>query len=45
MVVGAAATDEQIDALVASVAQSRPDIEVDVLPGGQAHWPLILGAE
>jgi dihydroxyacetone kinase-like predicted kinase len=45
VVAGATATDEQIDALVASVAQSRPDIEVDVLPGGQAHWPLILGAE
>ncbi len=45
VVVGASATDEQLEALVASVAESRPDIEVDVLPGGQAHWLLILGAE
>ena len=34
-----------IDALVASLAEQHPDIEVDVLDGGQPHYPLLLSAE
>jgi hypothetical protein len=34
-----------VDALVASVAERHPDVEVDVQDGGQPHYPLLLSAE
>ncbi|MDQ1247449.1 MAG: fatty acid kinase [Actinomycetota bacterium] len=45
VVVGAEATDEQVTALTEGATAGRPHIEVEVLPGGQRHWPFILGAE
>ena len=34
-----------LDALVASLAEQHPDVEVDVQDGGQPHYPLLLSAE
>lgn len=45
VVVGAEATDDQVDALVSRATSARDDLEVEVLPGGQPNWPFIIGAE
>lgn len=45
IVVGSEATDEQVRAVAELATTGRADLEVEVLPGGQPHWPLILGAE
>ncbi len=34
-----------LDALLASIAERHPDVEVDVQDGGQPHYPLLLSAE
>jgi hypothetical protein len=34
-----------ISALVATLAEQHPDVEVDVQDGGQPHYPLLLSAE
>jgi hypothetical protein len=34
-----------VDALVASLAEQHPDLEIDVQDGGQPHYPLLLSAE
>jgi DAK2 domain fusion protein YloV len=34
-----------LDALIASVRESHPDLELDVHDGGQPHYPLLLAAE
>ena len=44
VVVGAEATDDQVDALVSRATSARDDLEVEVLPGGQPNWPFIIGA-
>ena len=31
--------------IAAQIEASYPDIEVEILPGGQAHYYYILGAE
>ncbi len=45
VVVGRDATDAMVDSLVEQITAAHPDVEVDVLPGGQPSWPFILGAE
>lgn len=45
VVVGSEAGDDQVAALTSAVTDGRPYLEVEVLPGGQPHWPFILGAE
>lgn len=44
-VIGADAGEGEVAELEEWLAQARPDVDVDVLPGGQASWPFILGAE
>jgi len=34
-----------VDALVASLAEQHPEVEIDVQDGGQPHYPLLLSAE
>ena len=39
-------TDEaEAEALVERIRQAYPDIEVEVIEGGQAHYPYVLGIE
>jgi dihydroxyacetone kinase-like predicted kinase len=45
VVVGAEASEDLVQALATHTAKAHPRIELDLLPGGQPHWPLILGAE
>jgi dihydroxyacetone kinase-like predicted kinase len=34
-----------VGALLATIAERHPDVEVDVQDGGQPHYPLLLSAE
>jgi hypothetical protein len=34
-----------LDALLAELASSHPELELDVHDGGQPHYPLLLAAE
>jgi uncharacterized protein len=36
---------EGVDDLVAFVQEANPELEVEVLEGGQPHYPLLFGAE
>lgn len=45
VVVGAEASDDQVQRLTTHVNREYPQVDVDVLPGGQPNWLLILGAE
>ncbi|MCB9412891.1 MAG: DAK2 domain-containing protein [Actinobacteria bacterium] len=45
LVVGIDARDEQVQQLAEHATTAHPQLEVEVLPGGQPHWPFILGAE
>ncbi len=38
-------TQAQADALSQQAVELYPDLEVEILPGGQAHYDFILGAE
>lgn len=42
---GAGVTAAQLDALRATLREHAPDVELSVLPGGQAAPPLLLGIE
>ena len=37
--------EPELDALLESVRREHPELEVDVQPGGQPHYPLLLAAE
>jgi DAK2 domain fusion protein YloV len=39
------ADEPRLDALLARLGERYPDLEVDVQPGGQPHYPLLLSAE
>ena len=39
------ADPEPLDELVAGLAASHPELEIEVHEGGQPHYPLLLGAE
>ncbi|MGH3049370.1 MAG: DAK2 domain-containing protein, partial [Gaiellaceae bacterium] len=39
------AEPQPLDALLARLGESYPDLEVDVQDGGQPHYPLLLSAE
>jgi dihydroxyacetone kinase-like predicted kinase len=41
----AGAEPPPLDELVAALASSQPQLEVEVYEGGQPHYPLLLGAE
>jgi hypothetical protein len=45
VVTGADADPELVDALTAHLRRTRRDVEVVVLEGGQARYPLLLGVE
>lgn len=45
VVTGAEASQEQVNQFLEQVAAGHPELEVEVLGGGQAYWPFILGAE
>jgi DAK2 domain fusion protein YloV len=39
------ADEPEVDGLVRRIAQSHPDLELEVQSGGQPHYPLLLSAE
>ena len=39
------ADDPALDELLARVRDRHPRVEIDVHPGGQPHYPLLLSAE
>jgi DAK2 domain fusion protein YloV len=39
------AEEPELGALLARLAERHPEIELEVHPGGQAHYPLLLSAE
>jgi dihydroxyacetone kinase-like predicted kinase len=43
VLVGDGAPD--VEAILAAVRETRPQLEVDVHEGGQPHYPLLFGAE
>lgn len=45
IVTGVEAVAAITDRIAAEVTRDRPYLEVEVLPGGQAYWPYIFGAE
>ena len=45
LIAGADAPDGLTDALCDHVAQAWPFVEVHVFPGGQPHYPLLVGVE
>jgi hypothetical protein len=45
LVTGADAPPEVADAVVAHAKQSHPEIEVQVIDGGQHFYPLLIGLE
>ena len=45
LVVGADADDALRDSVINWLAERHPLVDVDVLDGGQALWPLIMGVE
>jgi dihydroxyacetone kinase-like predicted kinase len=34
-----------LETLLARLAEEHPELEVEVQPGGQAHYPLLISAE
>ena len=38
-------TESEAEAVAALILESHPDVEVELLPGGQAIYQYILGAE
>ena len=45
VVVGRDAEADLVESLADQITEVHPEVEVDVLPGGQPSWPFILGAE
>lgn len=45
IVAGADADDELVDAVSHAAEDARPEIEVEIVRGGQPLWPLIFGLE
>ena len=43
LLTGADAPD--LDRVLERIRERHPDVEVDVQPGGQPHYPLLLSAE
>jgi dihydroxyacetone kinase-like predicted kinase len=39
------AEEPELGALLARLAERHPEIELEVHPGGQPHYPLLLSAE
>ncbi len=39
------ADEPDVDGLLRRIEERHPDLEVDVHPGGQPHYPLLLSAE
>ncbi|MBA2462545.1 MAG: DAK2 domain-containing protein [Actinobacteria bacterium] len=39
------ADEPQLDGILRQIAERHPDVELDVHPGGQPHYPLLLAAE
>ena len=35
----------QLDGILSRIEERHPDVELDVHPGGQPHYPLLLSAE
>ena len=45
IVIGADAKPSDTDRIAGGATRERPYLDVEILPGGQAHWPYIFGAE
>ena len=45
LVTGDECTDDDLAAVRAHVRAQHPALDVVVYPGGQPHWPLIIGVE
>lgn len=45
IVAGQDANEELLDAVTNAVESTRPDVEVEIVDGGQPLWPLIVGVE
>lgn len=45
LVTGAEASSAEIEHVCAEVSKCQPYLDMEVLAGGQAHWPFIIGAE
>jgi DAK2 domain fusion protein YloV len=39
------ADEPELDGILRRIEESHPDVELDVQPGGQPHYPLLLSAE
>jgi dihydroxyacetone kinase-like predicted kinase len=39
------ADEPELDGLLRRIRERRPDVELEVHPGGQPHYPLLLSAE
>ncbi|MGA9148113.1 MAG: dihydroxyacetone kinase, partial [Candidatus Nanopelagicales bacterium] len=45
VVTGEGADEQLLASITAEVAEENPDVEVEIVRGGQPLWPLIIGLE